>query len=83
VDTAAFQVPEAILQWRWTKADQSVEQVLIKWTGMSPTLATWENLVALKQRFPDAPAWGHAGSQEEGTVRTAVQEEAQEDKHGP
>jgi hypothetical protein len=81
-DTAAFQVPEAILQRRWTEADQSVEQVLIKWTGMSPALATWENLVALKQRFPDAPAWGHAGSQEEETVRTAVQEEAQEDKQG-
>jgi hypothetical protein len=81
-DTAALQVPEAILQRRWTEADPSVEQVLIKWTGMSPALATWENLVALKQRFLDAPAWGHAGSQEEGTVRTAVQEEAQEDKQG-
>jgi transposase InsO family protein len=81
-NTAAFQVPEAILQRRWTEADQSVEQVLIKWTGMSLALATWENLVALKQRFPDAPSWGHAGSQEEGTVRTTVQEEAQEDKQG-
>jgi hypothetical protein len=28
--TAALQVPEAILQRRWTEADPSVEQVLIK-----------------------------------------------------
>jgi hypothetical protein len=78
-DTAAFQVPKAILQRRWTEADQYVEQVLIKCTGMSPALATWENLVALKQRFLDASAWGHAGSQEEGNVRTTIPEEAQED----
>jgi hypothetical protein len=35
--------------------------------------------MALKQRFLDASAWGHAGSQEEGNVRTTIPEEAQED----
>lgn len=35
---------------------------------MPPSLATWELLVPLKQRFPRALTWGHAGSQGEGTV---------------
>jgi hypothetical protein len=30
---------------------------------MPRSLATWEDLEALKQRFPRAPAWGQAGSE--------------------
>jgi hypothetical protein len=56
-----------------------VEQVLIKWSGMPVTLATWENLIAVKQRFPLAPAWGHARSQQEGDVSTVTQEAGPED----
>jgi hypothetical protein len=25
---------------------------------MDPALVTWEDVVALRSRFPDAPAWG-------------------------
>ena len=35
---------------------------------MSDSLATWENLQELHRLFPDAPAWGQAGFQEEGNV---------------
>jgi hypothetical protein len=30
---------------------------------MAESLATWEDEVALHQRFPGAPAWGHAEAQ--------------------
>jgi hypothetical protein len=65
-DNSELQFPERILQRRWTVDARPVEQVLIKWSGMPVTLATWENLIAVKQRFPFAPAWGHARSQQEG-----------------
>jgi hypothetical protein len=67
---AQFQVPEAILQRWWTSGDHPIEQVLIKWSLMPPTLATWEPYAQLRQQFPRAPAWGHAGSQEGGNVST-------------
>jgi hypothetical protein len=35
---------------------------------MPDSLATWENLQELLRRFPEAPAWGQAGSQEEEDV---------------
>jgi hypothetical protein len=31
-------------------------------TGLPPLPATWEDVEALRQRFPRAPAWGQAGS---------------------
>jgi hypothetical protein len=67
-DDIQFQVPEAILQRRWTSGEHPVEQVLIKWSHMPVTLATWEQLDQLRQQFPRAPAWGHAGSQAVGNV---------------
>jgi hypothetical protein len=33
---------------------------LIKWSGLPASLATWENVLELKTRFPRAPAWGQA-----------------------
>jgi hypothetical protein len=74
-----LQFPEPILQRRWTGDARPVEQVLIKWSGMPVTLATWENLIAVKQHFPLAPAWGHARSQQEGDVSTVTQEAGPED----
>ena len=46
-----------------------VPRVKVQWTGMSTELATWEDEVDLRRRFPDAPAWGHASSQGGGNVR--------------
>ena len=53
-----FQVPQKILDRRWTTGDSPSEEVLIQWSHMPPSLATWELLVPLKQCFPR----GHAGS---------------------
>ena len=69
-DLAQFQVPQRILDRRWTPGDSPVEEVLVQWSQMPPSLATWETLEPLK-RFLRAPAWGHAGSKGGGIVSTS------------
>jgi hypothetical protein len=81
-DTAnGLQVPEAILQRRLqARRAGSVAQLLIKWSGLGADLATWEDAEAVQQRFPFAPAWGHAGSQAGGGVTPHSPEEASTSK---
>jgi hypothetical protein len=67
-DYIEFQVPERVLQRRWTTGHHPVEQVLVQWSQMPPELSTWEPLLQLRQQFPRAPSWGHAASQEAGSV---------------
>jgi ribosomal protein L21E len=67
----AFQVPVRVLQRRWSAGDRAGEQGLIQWSHSSPELATWESLDTLRQQFPRAPAWGHAGSEAPGIVSSA------------
>jgi hypothetical protein len=50
------------------KGDAEVVQVLLKWSNMSKSLATWEDKEDLKQQFQAAPAWGQAVSQDQGSV---------------
>lgn len=57
----SFQIPVQVLQHRLS-SDGKVSEVLIRWSGMASTLATWENEADLKRRFPHAPAWGQASS---------------------
>lgn len=49
-----------------------VDQVQVNWTGLPPTLCTWESEAALRARFPQAPAWGQAAFQGEGPATTPV-----------
>lgn len=63
-----FQVPQSVLQRRWTSGAHPIEEVLIKWSHMPASLATWENYELLRQQFPHASAWGHAGSPGRATV---------------
>jgi len=70
--TDSLQVPERILSKRMvSKGVRSVQQALIKWSSWPDSMATWEDLEALRQRFPSAPAWGQAGSLQGGRVTTA------------
>jgi ribosomal protein L21E len=63
------QIPVQVLQRRIRQKDlHTVPQVLVQWTGQSEASATWEDLEALRQRFPLAPAWGQAGFQGQGVV---------------
>jgi hypothetical protein len=66
-----LQVPKEVLQRRLhPRQDGSVPQLLIKWSGLDSSLATWEDAEAIRQQFPEAPAWGHAVTQGEGDVMT-------------
>lgn len=62
-------VPEEILDRRLVKkGNASLAQVLIRWTGLPASSATWEDYDTVRQRFPLAPAWGQAVSSGGGTV---------------
>jgi hypothetical protein len=54
------------------KGLRTVVQGLIKWSNAADDAATWEDLEALQQQFPAAPAWGQADFQEEGNVSDPV-----------
>ena len=63
-------IPFKILARGWRKkANKMVEQVLMHWSSSTASAATWEDYEELRSRFPAAPAWGQAGSQEGRDVR--------------
>nr|ACG46650.1 hypothetical protein [Zea mays] len=62
----SHQIPERVLQRRW--GPNGASQGLILWSGLHPSLATWEDLIPLRQRFPRAPAWGQAACYREGNL---------------
>jgi hypothetical protein len=63
VPNDCWQFPEQVLAKKMVSRDtSSTQQVLIKWSGWPEALATWEDLEALHQCFPGAPAWGQARS---------------------
>ena len=62
-------VPEEILDRHLVKkGNASLAQVLIRWTDLPASSATWEDYDTVRQRFPLAPAWGQAVSLGGGTV---------------
>jgi hypothetical protein len=66
---ASFQwsILEKILQRRIvTREVHQVAQVLIMWSNVAATLATREDVDALKQQFPLAAVWGQPVTQEGG-----------------
>jgi hypothetical protein len=66
-----LQVPQAVLQRRViNQGHRTVVQGLVCWSQSSDAMAMWEDLVALKQRFPVAPAWGQLDSNGGGVVST-------------
>lgn len=61
--------PVAVLETRlYHKGGAHQPQVLVQWSGQPASLATWEDQAELLHRFPEAPAWGQAGSQPPGSV---------------
>jgi hypothetical protein len=79
-DLVALQVPVRLLQHRWTEGSQPIEQVLVEWSHMPVSLATWKSLELLRQQFPRAPAWGQAAVQAGGTVSNTSAPPADEDQ---
>jgi hypothetical protein len=67
----SFTIPMAVLQRRVVyRGVKAVPQALIQWSSLPPSLATWEDIEAMRQHFPLAPAWGQAGAPGGGNVST-------------
>jgi hypothetical protein len=49
------------------------EQVLVRWDGLPPHLATWEADQELHQLYYLESAWGHAALQDRENVTTKTQ----------
>lgn len=55
------------------RSTRDVPQLLIQWSSWPAELATWEDELTIKQRFPDATAWGQAEIQGEENVTVPVE----------
>lgn len=67
------QIPIQVLRRRMiARGGEHIAQIKVRWSGMAPELATWEDATALQAKFPAAPAWGQAGFQERGNVSNDV-----------
>jgi len=61
--------PEALLDRRLVKKGNcAIAQVLVKWSGLPLSSATWEDFNVLRTRFPTSLAWGQASSPAGGDV---------------
>jgi len=66
---AAETEPEMIRDRRLVKkGNNAIPQVLVTWSGLPKSTATWEDYHVLQARFPNAPAWGQARSPGGGGV---------------
>jgi hypothetical protein len=71
---ASAAVPNSIVDRRLVKkGNTAISQIKVTWTGLSPDITTWEDYTVLRQRFPEAPAWGQAASQGGGGVAAQAQ----------
>jgi hypothetical protein len=60
---------ESILEHRLArKGNMEVTQILVKWTGLPASFATWEDYNVMKIRFPEASIWGQLVSSEGSSV---------------
>ena len=67
---ASAAVPEVIIERCLVKKGATaVPQVPVKWSGLPTTSTTWEDYNVLRHRFPEAPAWGQAGTSAGGVVK--------------
>jgi hypothetical protein len=70
-EMSQLQLPEKILDCHLVNQGvKTVQQVLVKWSSTDESMATWENLEALRQQFPSASTWGQAGSRGGAIVST-------------
>jgi hypothetical protein len=70
--TNPLQVPLHILQRRLVqRGSNMVAQAKLVWSGLDAALTNWEDVMALKERFLNAPAWGQTDFEGEADVSNA------------
>ena len=70
-----WSILEAILQRRSVMHGvRPVSQLLIKWSNVPASLATWEDATAPRQQFPNAVVWGQPARQEGGSVSPGTED---------
>jgi hypothetical protein len=63
--------PEKILNhWLVRTGNEVVTQMLVKWSGLPESSATWKDYHVLRGRFSTAAAWGPVASSAGGDVTT-------------
>ena len=71
VCTDPFQalVPTKVLAERLLpRGATTIKQLLIQWGDLPPEMATWEEEIGVKRRYPESSAWGQAETQGGGNV---------------
>jgi hypothetical protein len=70
-DGMQYRIPLQVLQTRLIPhRSVQIAQVLVHWSELPDSLATWEDRESMQQQFLWAPAWGQATSQDPGNVST-------------
>jgi len=46
-----------------------IHQLRIRWSELSSSMSTWEEIIDVQRQFPDAPAWGQADFRGGSNVR--------------
>jgi hypothetical protein len=54
------------------KGNEAITQILVKWSGIPVSSATWKDYFVLKKKFPSALIWSSAVSSGGDSVTTAV-----------
>uniref|UniRef100_A0A8R7TK32 Integrase catalytic domain-containing protein n=1 Tax=Triticum urartu TaxID=4572 RepID=A0A8R7TK32_TRIUA len=63
----AEHVPELVLDRKMVRVAGDIRpRIRVQWSHLPPSLSTWEDPVALQQRFPSTPPWGQVGTQAGG-----------------
>jgi hypothetical protein len=62
------------------KGNTTYLQVLVQWTSLPETMAMWEDYEVIRKCFPEATAWGQAGSQGADNVMTDYSASSDKDK---
>ena len=77
IDLTTQGQPEEILGERLIKRGRKMQpQVRVRWSNFPDSCSTWENVYALVDAYPEAPAWGQAASSGGGIVTTTYVDQA-------
>jgi hypothetical protein len=75
LQAAAATLEQILDRWLVRKGNATIPQVLIKWSNIPEASSTWEDYHVLRKRFPEAAAWGQAGTLAGGGVKPVSEEE--------